>query len=155
MNNNIFLEKNKSVLSNNVENSLNIDLTSKNRLLPDESLVDNFSLYNQYNEERDNCSKYRFIFDINSLCSNVLFNVKTEIVVNEGSEYCRCLNFEPNGWQKSVFANNAVNTKNPIKYIDAIRNTEYSHKSNGKFVYHCGIDIFNNHMLRKKDTLFI
>lgn len=155
MNSNIFLEENRSVMSNNVENSLNIDLISKNRLLPDESLVDNFSLYEQYNRERDECSKYRFIFDINALCSNVLFNVKSEIVVNEGSDYCRCLNFEPNGWQKATFANNAVNTKNPIKYIDAIRNTEYSHKNNGKFVYHCGVDIFNNHMLRKKDFIHI
>lgn len=142
-------------MSNNVENSLNIDLTSKNRLLPDESLVDNFSLYEQYNRERDECSKYRFIFDINALCSNVLFNVKSEIVVKEGSDYCRCLNFEPNGWQKEVLADNAVNTKNPIKYIDAIRNTEYSHKNNGKFVYHCGIDIFNNHMLRKREFIHI
>lgn len=155
MNNSIFLEKNRSVLSNNIENSLNIDFTSKNRLLPDESLVDNFSLYEQYNRERDECNRYRFIFDVNSLCSNVLFNVKSEIVVNEGSDYCRCLNFEPNGWQKYVLANNAVNSKNPIKYIDAIRNTEYSHKNNGNFVYHCGIDIFNNHMLRKKEFIHI
>ena len=37
----------------------------------------------------------------------------------------------------------------------AIRNTEYSHKENGGFVYHCGYDIFNNNKIRKKGFIHV
>lgn len=146
----IFLEENRSVLSNNVENKVSVDFDVKNRLLPDESLVDNFSLYGQYTKERDECCNYRLILNINPLCSNVLFNTISEITINEGGDFCKCLNFLPNGISKVTYAKNATNTTNPIKYYDAIENTEYSHEKNGNFTYHCGVDIFNNHMLRKK-----
>lgn len=151
----IFLEKNRSVLGRNVESDVNIDFDVKNRILPDENLVDDFSLYEQFIKERDECTNYRVILNINPLCSNVLFNTNSEIVVNEGSQGCKCLNFDHDGWDKITYAPNATNSTNPIRYSDAIRNTEYSHKSNGKFVYHCGIDIFNNHMLRKKIFMHI
>lgn len=151
----IFLEENRSVLSNNVENNLNIEFDTKNRLLPDESLVDNFSLYEQYVKERDECCDYRIILNINPLCSNVLFNTITEITIKEGSDYCKCLNFINNGVDKLTYAENAVNTTSPIKCYNAIQNTEYSHKENGNFSYHCGLDIFNNHMLRKKNFIHI
>lgn len=143
-----FLEENRSVLSNNVENHLDIELETKNRLLPDESLVDEFSIYGQYVKERDECCTYRVILDVNPVCSNVLFNSISEIVVNEGSDSAVCLNFTD--LEKDQYAPNAINTYNPITYKHAIRDTEYSHPENGKFVYHCGVDIFNNHMLRKK-----
>lgn len=151
----IFLEENRSVRSNNVGHDLNIDFDVKKRLLPDENLVDDFSLYQQYLRERDECCKYRIILNVNALCTNVLFNSITEIVIDEGSDTCKCLNFFNGGLNKATFAKNAVNAKNPIKYIDAIRNTEYSHPKNGKFIYHCGVDIFNNHMLRKKNFVHI
>lgn len=144
----IFLEENRSVLSNNIENYIDVDLETKNRLLPDESLVDEFSLYGQYIKERDNCCNYRVILNVNPVCSNVLFNAISEIVVNEGSDDCACLNFE--NFPKNEYAPNAINTFSDITYRHAIKNTEYSNPENGKFVYHCGIDIFNNHMLRKK-----
>lgn len=147
---NVFLEENRSVLSNNVENNLKIDFDTKKRLLPDESLVDNFSLYEQYVKERDECCDYRLILNVNPLCSNVLFNTISEITINEGSDSCKCLNFMNNGLDKQAYAKNATNSTNPIKYYNAIQNTEYSHKKNGNFVYHCGLDIFNNHMLRKR-----
>ena len=150
----IFLEENRNVLSNNVPSQINVEFETKNRLLPDESLSDTFSMYEQYVKERDECSKYRFIFNINPLCTNVLFNIISEITVNEGGNTCSCLNFVRE-WQKSVYANNATNTKDKITYWDAIRNTEYSNENNGGFQYHCGVDIFNNHMLRKKIFMHI
>ena len=75
----IFLEKNRSVLSNNIENYIDVDLENKNRLLPDESLVDNFSIYGQYIKERDECCNYRVILNVNPVCSNVLFNSISEL----------------------------------------------------------------------------
>lgn len=149
----IFLEENRSVLSNNIENHIDVDFETKNRLLPDESLVDKFSIYGQYIKERDECSKYRVILNVNPVCSNVLFNAISEIVVNEGTNECACLNFE--NFPKDVYAPNAINTFSPITYRHAIMDTEYSNVENGKFVYHCGIDIFNNHMLRKKKFIHV
>ena len=151
----ILLDKKRSVTSNNKELKLNLDINSKNKLLPGESLSDKFSLFEQYNKERDECNRYRLIFNINSVCSNILYNVKTEVVINEGSDSCECLNFSSHGWDKQIYAPNAINTVTPITINDAIRNCEYSHPDNGNFTYHCGIDIFNNHMLRKNRFIHV
>ena len=151
---NIFLERNRAEFSNNVESAINLALSTKTRLLPNDNVVDNFSLFEQYNRERDECTKYRLIFNINPICSNVLYNARTEIILNEGSSDCKLL-IGDTTFSKSKVATNAVNTTNEIDYMLAIRNTEYSHKENGGFIYHCGYDIFNNHMLRKKGFIHV
>jgi hypothetical protein len=150
----LFLESNKSVLSNNVERSINLDLSTKTRLLPNDNIVDKFSLFEQYNKERDECTKYRLILNVNPVCSNILFNARTEIVLNEGTSACTLL-IGDTKLDKEEVAPNAVNTTKEIDYMLALRNTEYSHKDNGCFVYHCGYDIFNNHMLRKKGFIHV
>lgn len=150
----IFLEKNRSKFSNNVEGAMNLALSTKTRLLPNDNVVDNFSLFEQYNRERDECSKYRLILNVNPVCSNVLYNARTEIVLNEGSSDCKLL-IGSNTLDKNTYAPKAVNTTSSINYYSAIRNTEYSHKDNGGFIYHCGYDIFNNHMLRKKGFVHV
>lgn len=150
----LFLEKNKSVFSNNVERSIKLDLSAKTRLLPNDNIVDKFSLFKQYNKERDECTKYRIILNVNPICSNILFNARTEIVLNEGSSACTLLIGNTKLDKKKV-SPNAVNTTEKIDYMLALRNTEYSHKNNGCFVYHCGYDIFNNHMLRKKGFIHV
>ena len=147
----IFLESNRSEFSNDVENAINLAFSTKTRLLPNDSISDEFSLYKQYNKERDECNKVRLILNVNPVCSNVLFNARTEIVIDEGSSACTLLI----GKTTIEKPEGAINTKGAIDYYDAIRNTEYSHKSNGGFVYHCGYDIFNNHMLRKKEFVHV
>ena len=57
--------------------------------------------------------------------------------------------------KKSIHAKNATNSTETITYLDAIRNTEYSHPELGNFTYHCGFDIFNNHMLRNKGYIHV
>ena len=148
----LFLERNRSVFSNDVERTINVELSTKTRLLPNDNVSDNFSLFEQYNRERDECNKIRLILNVNPVCSNVLYNARTEIVLNEGSSACTLL-IGQKSLDKKTYAPNAVNTTSSIKYMDAIRNTEYSHPENGGFVYHCGFDIFNNHMLRKKEFI--
>ena len=150
----LFLERNRSVFSNDVERTINVGLSTKTRLLPNDNVSDNFSLFEQYNRERDECNKIRLILNVNPVCSNVLYNARTEIVLNEGSSACTLL-IGQKSLDKKTYAPNAVNTTSPIKYMDAIRNTEYSHPENGGFVYHCGFDIFNNHMLRKKEFIHV
>lgn len=151
---NIFLERNRGEFSNNVESAINLALSTKTRLLPNDNIVDNFSLYKQYNKERDECTKYRLILNVNPVCSNVLYNARTEIVLNEGSDKCRLL-IGNEKFKKDEVAPNAINTTSEIDYMTAIRNTEYSHKENGGLVYHCGYDIFNNHMLRKTGFIHV
>ncbi len=150
----IFLEKNRSVFSSNVGASMDVALSSKTRLLPINDVVDNFSLLEQYNRERDECKTFRMVLTVNPVCTNVLFNTKSEIIINEGSSACTVL-FDGSTIDKNTYAKKACNTKATIEHIDAIRNTEYSHTENGGFIYHCGIDIFNNHLLRKKEFVHI
>lgn len=154
MKQNLFLEKNRSEFSNNVERTINVGLSTKTRLLPNDNILDEFSLFEQYNRERDECNRFRLILNVNPVCSNVLFNARTEIVLNEGSSACTLLIGEKS-LEKETYAPNAENTISGITYMDAIRNTEYSHPENGGFVYHCGFDIFNNHMLRKKEFIHV
>ena len=149
----ILLNKNNSKFSVNNNSFINLDLESKSRLIPFNSISENLSLRQLYNDERDNCEKYRMIFTINPICSNVLYNSKTEVVRYEGSDKCVVLNDNSRGDR-----GHAVNTSN-LNAIQAIRDTEYTHPDlfNDKtpYVYHCGFDIFNNHMLRNDDFVFV
>ena len=152
---NIFLEKNRGVSYTNKNSSVNIDLKGKFRMLPDESLSDTLSLYGQYNAERDNCNLFRLIFTVNPVCSNVLYNMKTEVVVKEGSENCSVIRDPNMPLSKGDYAADAINATESITHLQAIRDTEYSHKLNGGFVYHCGVDIFNNHLLRSQNFVHV
>lgn len=149
----IFLEKNRSKYSVNTNNYLNLDLSGKSRLIPFNDVSETLSLNQLYLDERDSSNKYRMIFTVNPICSNVLFNMKTEVVRKEGSNDCEVLFDDDTRHDKG----NAINTKD-LDLKQAIRDTEYSHPDimNGEpYVYHCGADIFNNHMLRNNDFVYI
>ena len=147
--NKIFLREKNSVFANNVESDIKIDLSTKARLLPNENVSKNISLIEQYNKERDACNKFRLIFSINPLCTNILHNSKTEIIINEGSSGATVVQDSVSGSVlKETYAVSATNSTSAVTYMDALRNTEYSHPDLGNFTYHCGLDIFNNHMLR-------
>ena len=154
--NTIFLEENRSVFSNNIENTINVALDGNSRLLPNDSISSDMSLYEQYNRERDSCELFRLILTVNPVCSNILFNMKTEVVINEGALDCKVITERAQGGvNKDTYAPNAVNTTSPITYYQTIRDTEYSHKSMGGFVYHCGADIFNNHIIRNSGFVHV
>ena len=87
----ILLEKNRSKYSVNTVNFLNLDLSGKSRVLPFNDITSTLSLNQLYMDERDNCSKFRMIFTVNPICSNVLFNSKTEVMRHEGSSACTVL----------------------------------------------------------------
>lgn len=112
-----------------------------------------------YNQERKKCNKIRLTCEVNAVCTNALFNPVTEIVKNEGSEDAFCLNY-------TTLKNSSILGKSgnrPIKYVvrgdslnnddfvwneyEAVRDTQLSSNDYG-YVYHCGSDIFNNHLLR-------
>lgn len=143
----IKLNKYNSKYSVNREGNKNIPLISKFRITPYTDLNERIDLNNLYTQERDNCKNYRLIFTINPICSNILFNMRTEVVKNEGD-------YNPT----VIIGDNALNPRK-IKAINTsiidikqcIKDTEYSHSQCGGFTYHCGMDIFNNHRLRSLD----
>lgn len=150
----ILLEKNRSKYSVDTDNRINLDLSGKSRLLPFDDVSTTLSLNEIYLGERDGSNKFRMIFSINPICSNVLFNYRTEIMRYEGSSACTVLL----GSTFGTYDRYKVNTSS-IDYLQAIRDTEYSHPDvfdNGiPYVYHCGLDIFNNHMLRNNDFVYV
>ena len=141
----VFLESNRSRTSIDKESRVGIQLSTRTRLLPSDNISGVFSLSEQYNAERDACEKYRVILAVNPICSNVLYNRKTEVVRNEGSDNVTVLS--DTGIDPSSISQTIENTT-PVTLLQAIRDTEYSNTNNGGFVYHCGTDIFNNHMIR-------
>ena len=149
----ILLEKNRSKYSVNTDSYINLDLSGKSRLLPFDDISDKLSLNQLYMDERDNCNKYRMIFTVNPICSNVLFNARTEVIRYEGSSACTVL-----GSSAYIDSFSASNTTD-LNLMQSIRDTEYSHpdifEDGVPFVYHCGFDIFNNHMLRNNDFVFV
>ena len=148
----IFIERNRNLKAVNKENKVNVNLTQKARLLPYNNITDTLNLHDLFIAERDACNKYRLIFTINPVCSNVLYNMKTEIVYKEGSPECQALigEEENSGTSivRAVLSPAVTNTVEPVTREQAVRDTEYSHPNIGGLVYHCGVDIFNNHMLR-------
>lgn len=146
-------EKSLNRSLDNAEKSLNVDLSAKSRVLPYSTTADLMGLNDLYIEERDACDTYRMIFTVNPVCSNILYNAVTEPVYMEGSY--SAINLVQNtvsATDPNIFSSGTLNQSGDvIDQIFAIRDTEISHKKIGNFVYHCGYDIFNNHLLRSKE----
>ena len=153
----ILLNKKKSKESVNVNNSLTINMVGSEKLLPCDPFYTTLSEIDVYNNERKECNTIRLTVSVNPICSNVLFNNITEIVKNEGTNNVKWLN-------KDGLDNISLSFKNETMFKDgassdiftintpslnAVRDTELSNEVNG-YVYHNGIDIFNNHYLRSK-----
>ena len=152
----IRLNSTDSVNSVNKENFLDVEIKQHTKVFPFGNVIDTIDQRQQFETERENCTKYRLILTVNPYCSNILFNTVTEIVQNEGSD-------ETNVENKLTFVNSnsdGITVKDTGGYsikgkqknvtnVDMVRNTEYA---NGErpFVYHCGWDIFNNHILRNQ-----
>lgn len=155
----IFLEKHRNKRSVNTSSGLKIDMVGVRKLLPTSEFDADISEFEQYKEERARSSKFRFTFQVNPLCTNVLHNKITEIVKDEGSSKVQCLNFDVFDGIPSFFSDSSLTYRSTYEGIsitlpsnenhptNAIRNTSIS---NSGYVYHCGSDIFNNHLLRSK-----
>ena len=167
----VFLQSHISKQSSNTSNGVNVQLKGKRKLLPTTDMSESVSQYEQYLEERGKCNKIRLTCQVNPICSNVLYNSVTEIVRNEGSDDVEVLNYGNGALSKGTIK--IENTSGKNKKVDfwsspswngdaltilngnakdshptnAIRDTQLSSPSNG-FVYHCGKDIFNNHLIR-------
>ena len=149
-----FLDKFKSKKSTNKSVGTDVYLGGRRKTLPPSEVYKTFDTLQFYQEQRISCERYRLTFQVNTLCTNVLNNSITEIVGNEGSNDTFVLNYGKSG-------NIEGKVVNEVKYKDtnlsswfdkdngtlkAIRDTQLS----GSLTYHCGKDIFNNHIIRSK-----
>lgn len=141
----IRLNNTSSVNSVNVNNSVDVEFKQSTKLLPHMEIIDKVNLYEIFEEERNKSDNYRLIITINPICTNVLFNTLTEIVKfeGEGDKIDKIILVEND---TPISVTQAIGDNNPDRY-QMIKNTEYSNDKCG-FVYHCGYDIFNNHILR-------
>lgn len=149
----IFLDENRSVFSQSQEHSVDVSLTAKTRSLPYNNLMGELSAFQLYNNERDASTKFRMVFTVNPVCTNVLFNMKTEVMKDEGSDNCKV--WFDDSQQNNIKEFKNAGNKTGVDRYQAIRDTEYSHEEIGGLTYHCGLDIFNNHMLRNDGFVHI
>lgn len=162
----------ESKKSLDIENKASINLESTQAVLPTDSVSEVVDQYTQYIKEKDSSDKYRMIFTISPICSNVLFNQVTEVVVDEGDPN-NAIFFGYYGPSTGITSTNQPKIFNYCQYkgetketlngitIDnpnvvfnrssMVSDTGYSHPEVGGVVYHCGYDIFNNHTLRRKE----
>jgi len=157
MDNKIFLQGFNSKKSVNTSEGLNVRLVGKRRLLPTTDMSETISQSDVYNEERKNCNKIRLTCQVNPVCTNVLFNSITEIVKDEGSSEVSFLNYKVLSGKiandedvisdKIYYKNNTISgwVNNNFGTLELIRDTQIT---NDEYVYHCGKDIFNNHLIR-------
>lgn len=155
----IFLQSHLSKKSSNTSNGVNVQFKGRRKLLPTNDVSEIVSQYDQYLLERESCNKIRLTCQVNPICTNVLFNPITEIVRYEGSNNVELLNYldgstelkntdllykTPNILCSSNLNDNSGSQKH---HTNAIRDTQLSNTKNG-FIYHCGLDILNNHLIR-------
>ena len=156
----IFLQSHLSKKSSNTSNGVNVQFKGRRKLLPTNDVSEIVSQYDQYLLERESCNKIRLTCQVNPICTNVLFNPITEIVRYEGSNNVELLNYLD---ERSIELKNTDllyktpsilcssnlngNSGSENHHTNAIRDTQLSNTKNG-FIYHCGLDILNNHLIR-------
>lgn len=157
----IKLDKYNDAQSTDRQKEITLELQRDEGTLQQDEYGSVFDEYEQYIKEYDESGKYRLIFTINPLCTNVLFNPITEIVYGEGSD--DCVFFGKDGAVGDLNGISGLNeyleytdrTADDLNHYDMIMDTAYSHKAIGGVEYHCGYDIFNNHYFRRNDFISI
>ena len=141
----MLLNKSRSKRSVNNDMRITFQLEGNKKLLPIEKVTTDINEEELYQQERANCNTIRLITTINPICSNVLYNPLTEVVYKEGSPSMYSYGYDTNDI--------TIPDKCPISgrtefssYTDMIRDTQLSQYEDIK--YHCGLDIFNNHIMR-------
>ena len=142
------LNKKRSKTSVNTDSYTSVELGNQMKKISNHAEQHLVDIYQVYLDEKDASDRYRLIFTINPVCSNVLFNAITEVVYKEGDDECECLpETSTTSPDKEVYPN--IISEEPITREQAIRDTEYSNELVYGLTYLPGIDIFNNHIIRQ------
>ena len=81
----ILLDRFKSKSSNDKRKGVTVSFKNGKKLLSELNMTEDLSEFETYRKERLASTKYRLVFEVNPVCTNVLFNTATEIVKDEGS----------------------------------------------------------------------
>jgi len=98
-----------------------------------------------YTEEYSQCNKFRLTLTVKPYCTNVLFNMCTEIVKDEGSQ--DCVRVTDNESAPDLDGSKVFGRYSNLYRNYMVSNTEYSSPEIG-YEYLPGYDIFSNHTLR-------
>ena len=149
----ILLGSSRHKTSTNEDNFIGLELASYEKAFPSTEGSYTVDAYEQYFKECDASDKHRFVFTVTPFCTNILFNVLTEPVYKEGSNDCFTIT---DGVYDGANPYENYNVRD-LNRANVIRDTGYSHPRVGDYplVYHCGLDIFNNHFLRKRDFIVV
>lgn len=142
----VFLQKNKSLQSTNKTNSVSVSLDRNAKLLPRTDFINNISLLDVYDNERQTSNKLRLTFSIYPYCTNALFNNVTEVIKYNADGNIEALKKET----PTSNINGIVGKPKNFEWnlYQATRDTQISNDICG-WEYYCGLNIFNNHLLRK------
>ena len=153
----ILLNSAKNNENVNVENSVNTELSTKYKILPNERIEGVINHYEVYLKERNECKDYKLFFTLHPYMTNVLFNAFTEIIYHDNDSDGKKMVIIPDegnienilGKKIKAFNERTINpnTKKPTRK-QCIKDSECSHPDLGNLEYRCGIDIFNNPYLR-------
>lgn len=150
----IKIRLNKSVSKNSTsrKTALNLNLSGKQSLIPHDDMYGNISLEDVYKSERGSCEKVRLICEINPIITNVLYNSITEIVINDGAYNANLLNLNE---VSDLPSGKDCGKTTSFKWTEyeCTRDTQLSSYENVSF--HCGKDIFNNHIFRGSQSSVI
>lgn len=124
---------------------ITFQLEGNKKLLPIEKVTTDINEEELYQQERANCNTIRLITTINPICSNVLYNPLTEVVYKEGSPSMYSYGYKTEGITLPDECPTSGRTEFS-GYTEMIRDTQLSQYEDIK--YHCGLDIFNNHIMR-------
>ena len=149
----IILNKYKYVDAENKNVSNRLSLQNDKKIIREDQFDEEINEYNVYLDERESCNTIRLSAQINLMASNSVFNSVTEIVKNEDSDECICLNFATGVTISSAYGKPSLDWGSNMD--DCIQDTQitYDGDSEKNYTYHCGIDIFDNHVLRSKTSI--
>ena len=133
----------------NIESSIPVELSTKQRLCAEGHISEMINQYEVYLNERNSTKKYKLFFTVSPYMTNILFNMFTEIIYNEGSQDSFLLGEKKinklGDWNNGL---RVYPKGSGLTRYEAIKDTEYSHPLLGNLKYCCGVDIFNNHYFR-------
>lgn len=149
----IILNKYKYVDAENKNVSNRLSLQNDKKIIREDQFDEEINEYNVYLDERESCNTIRLSAQINLMASNSVFNSVTEIVKNEDSDECICLNFATGVTISSAYGKPSLDWGSNMD--DCIQDTQITYDGDNEknYTYHCGIDIFDNHVLRSKTSI--
>ena len=148
----IKLNQYSNVDAGKMNTSININMSNDKNIIRENEFNEGINLYSTYLDEREACTKIRLTSQINLIANNSVFNYVTEVVKNEESLSAVCLNFTPKQVASTFGKDETYQWGSEQKELTRDTQITASNYTDKDYKYLCGIDIFNNHVLRSLNS---